>query len=155
GLLWGRVSLTLAGDSGMRFAHRPAAGRRARLAVSCSFRQTRLEREAVEEKTSVASPGMDPALDPAVSARRWRWAWLWVALIAAAAYANTLKLGFTWDDQWLILDNERLTDPAQRPGYVRYMLFERPLWRPVKRTLLMLDYAWHGPKELPGHPLSG
>lgn len=77
---------------------------------------------------------------------RGRWLWpLLVFLVGAAIYANTLGCGFTWDDEWLILDNPRIDDPS----YIKYMLFERTLWRPVKRISLMLDYHLHG-EERPG-----
>ena len=67
---------------------------------------------------------------------RWRWLWpLLIAVVAAGVYANTVECGFTWDDEWLILKNPRISDPS----YVTYMLFQRQFWRPVKRTSLMVD----------------
>ena len=80
---------------------------------------------------------------PASGSARWLCPLL-VVLLAVGVYANTLRCGFTWDDQWLILDNTRLTDPAERVGYIKYMLFEKTLWRPLKRISLMADYAIWG-----------
>ena len=71
---------------------------------------------------------------------------LLVTAVAIAAFASTYRAGFTWDDEWLILENPRIADPT----YIKYMLFERELWRPIKRISLMLDYWLYGPHHPEG-----
>lgn len=69
------------------------------------------------------------------------WTALLVFAVAALVYANTLYCGFTWDDQWLILENRRIQDPS----YIRFLLLEQKhLWRPLKRMSFMLDYYLWG-----------
>jgi tetratricopeptide (TPR) repeat protein len=65
---------------------------------------------------------------------------LLVLLAAALVYANTLGLGFTWDDEFLILTNPRIADP----GWIRDLLLGPELWRPLKRLSLMADHALWG-----------
>lgn len=88
--------------------------------------------------------GSEPAAGPAGEAPctdPWRWAApLLVVLVAMGIYANTLANGFTLDDDPLILRNSRIGDL----GYIKHMLFDRELWRPLKRMTLMLDFAIWG-----------
>jgi tetratricopeptide (TPR) repeat protein len=70
-----------------------------------------------------------------------------VFLLAAAVYSNTLGAGFTWDDHRLIIVNKHIDDL----DYIRYMLLERKLWRPIKRISLMIDYALWGRERAAGY----
>jgi tetratricopeptide (TPR) repeat protein len=82
-------------------------------------------------------------LPPTAPAESSPWRWLAPALVfslAVGVYANTLFNGFTLDDYPLILNNTRIGDL----GYIKYMLFDRELWRPLKRMTLMLDFAIWG-----------
>ena len=94
-----------------------------------------------------ANTSTSPAEGPPAARRLPAWAGpVLVFVVAFGAFANTLGNGFTFDDTWLILENERIDDP----GYLRYMLFEvEHLWRPVKRISLMADHALWG-RDRPG-----
>jgi tetratricopeptide (TPR) repeat protein len=82
---------------------------------------------------------------------RVRWLFpLLVLVVGIAAFAQTYRAGFTWDDEWLILTNPRIADPT----YIKYMRFGRKLWRPVRRITFMLDYRLYGPKHPEGFHVS-
>ena len=111
--------------------------------------ERRSERPAADEPVRAARQEPAPvALAESLWGGSRKQVWLFalvVVAISAGVYVNTLSLEFTWDDDWLILENDRIDDPS----YIRYMLFERErLWRPLKRMSFMLDYWLWGPDEV-------
>jgi hypothetical protein len=88
-----------------------------------------------------------------------------IALAAAGAYHRTFSNAFSWDDGYLVLDNQAITDLARVPrlfaepwaGGVGYGLGQqqnRAYYRPMALASMALDWAIAGPDPLVFHASS-
>jgi tetratricopeptide (TPR) repeat protein len=91
---------------------------------------------------------------PARTVARW-----WPALLAAAAlatYATSLRNGFCWDDQFIVVENTQALTLAS-PGEILLApdVLHRgqptPYYRPLTRLSLVIDRHLHGLDPLPYH----
>ncbi len=97
------------------------------------------------------------AMETGTKEDRGRWgATIAIALLAAAAYANTLGNGFVWDDNTIVLGDPAIHSLANAPSFFQRGYWgeadpEYKLYRPVTTLSFAVDWAIGGGSPFPFH----